>query len=114
MHRYVFISQVRYLLSAMKLRTDFFCRASKALFLLPEAKTSQEYTPCILEGICAVAADTTISKAAGGESVTVFDIDLSEYIQPPSNDSPLVRFLKNDDRLGEMSSSPWVARTHKL
>ena len=41
-------------------------------------------------------------------------IDLSEYIQPPNNDSPLVRFLKNDDRLGEMSSLPWVARTHKL
>lgn len=98
----------------MKLKTDFSCRTSKAPFLLQQAIASSEYTPCILEGICAVTADTTISKAAGGECVTVFDIDLSEYIQPPSNDSPLMRFLKNEDRLGEMSSSPWVARTHKL
>ncbi len=98
----------------MKLRTDFSCRISKAPFLLPQAIAFPETTPCILEGICAIAADSTISKAAGEERVTVFDIDLSEYMQPPSDDSPLARFLKNEDRLGEMSSSPWEARTHKL
>jgi hypothetical protein len=46
--------------------------------------------------------------------VTAFGIDLSEYLLPTSNDSPLERFLKEEDRLGEMSSSPWVARKNKL
>ena len=46
--------------------------------------------------------------------MTVFGIDLSEYLLATSNDSPLERFLKEENRLGEMSSSPWVARKNKL
>jgi hypothetical protein len=40
--------------------------------------------------------------------------DLIEYVQTRSNDSPFERFLKDEGRLGEMASSPWIARTHKF
>jgi hypothetical protein len=67
----------------------------------------------ILEGI------TVISKSerrrnVGEKVVTVFGIDLSEYMQEPSDETPFERFLGDENRLGEMASQPWVGRGCKL
>jgi hypothetical protein len=68
---------------------------------------------CILKGIEYVPKPP-VGKAAGGKIVEVFGIDLSEYVQAPSYETPFERFLRDEDRLGEMASQPWVGKGHKL
>jgi hypothetical protein len=117
----VFIFKVRPLPSSLELSINSACRtlstpltAQEASLQFPQAKPRQKHVPCILEGISAVGQRTDPRRPAGGKSVTVFGIDLSEYLLATSNDSPLERFLKEENRLGEMASSPWVARKNKL
>lgn len=68
---------------------------------------------CILEGIEYVPKPP-VGKVAGGKRVEVFGIDLSEYVQAPSYETPFERFLRDEDRLGEMASQPWAGKGHKL
>jgi hypothetical protein len=117
----VFIFKVRSLPSSLELSINSACRTLRTPFTTPGAsppllqvKPRQKHVPCILEGISAVGQRTDPRRPTGGKSVTVFGIDLSEYLLATSNDPPLKRFLKEENRLGEMSSSPWVARKNKL
>lgn len=69
---------------------------------------------CILGGIEFVPKPTVGMVAAGWKGVMVFGIDLSEYVNAPSDETPFERFLNNEDRLGEMASLPCLDRGCKL
>jgi hypothetical protein len=80
---------------------------------LDPASHSTNLTPC---GVTVPSPKPTpLSLVASGAAVVVSGIDLTPYlIYAPSQDTPFERFLKDEDRLGRLASSPWVARIHKL
>ena len=47
-------------------------------------------------------------------AVAVSGHDLTQYLDVPSVDTPFERFLKAENRLQRMATSPWICRVNKL
>jgi hypothetical protein len=57
---------------------------------------------------------TLVANTACVAAVNVSGIDLTQYTQPPSEDTPFEEFLKDKNGLERLAASPWLCRIHKL
>jgi hypothetical protein len=62
----------------------------------------------------AAVATSVVANADGVAAFIVSGVDLTRYMKPPSNDTPFERFLKEENVLERIVSSPWSYRIQKL
>ena len=69
---------------------------------------------CTRGASCKPTTARVAANVVGVSTVMVSGMDLTQYMQPPSDDTPFDRFLKAENGLGRLATLPGSSRTHKL
>ena len=133
LHKYyhVLSSSVRYYLFVLSVNAHSLCSAK---ITCTKAQPKFKDTPAsksamapstnsshrIASNSCQLTASNLAvhaSKCIIHPSIGAIDVsgqELTRYILAPSEDTPFERFLKEENKLHRLASSPWLSRVNKL